>query len=159
MADEQNATERNSSYLFESLEAEQQEAVLYAFSGWPYPRIAKEIKRPYATVRRWFMTGGICKPAYDELIKQQAKENRKQLKKIADKIQEALPDALETLHKSAKGGNWKAAESLLHIGGHAPLTKIQATIDNTDKEHVMAILKELRSDGNTTAVRQDKTTS
>lgn len=135
MADkEQPTTTSNKSFLYETLDQQYQDAILMLYGGWSYQRIAKELKITYGAIRRWFMTGGICKPAYDELLKEHAKENRRKVKKIDKKIDEYLPDALETLYTAARSGNWKAAESLLHIGGKVPVQKIKAEVETKEND-------------------------
>lgn len=142
------ATKRNRTNInelrFDQLEPTQQEAILLVFDGWRYEKIAERLKVRYGTIRAWFMTGGICKPAYDQLLKDQAKANMEILEKMNDEIQKALPDALKELIRSAKRGNWQAAVALLDRGGYSPTQKIEATIDQGEKEEVMGLIKELR---------------
>src|SRR4051794_36027310 len=102
----QKSTSVNKTFLYQGLAQRHQDAVLMLYGGFTYQRIAKELNVKYGTIRDWFMTGGICKPAYDELLKEHSKENRRKVKKIDKKIDEYLPDALETLYTAARSGNW-----------------------------------------------------
>ena len=146
MSVQQNATERNKTLLLDGLDQQYQDAVMLLYGGFTYQRIAKECKVTYSSVRRWFMSGGICKPAYDELLRQKTKENKKLAKQIDAKLKEYAPEALETLYKAAKTGNWLAAQSLLDRAGYSPLNRAQVTIDPDVKNRVMEILREGRKE-------------
>ena len=159
MADRQEPTITDRNYLFQSLDQQYQDAILMHFDGIRYKQIAKELNVKYGTVRDWFMKGGICCAAFQELLDIRSKENKKKAKKIEKKFEEYAPDALETLYESAKAGNWKAAESLLDRAGYSPVQKIKTETDNGDLDKVAEAIDKLSEYAKSTIDTSDKNTA
>jgi len=159
MSNKQRQTTTNKPLIVESLEPQYQDAVFMLFGGMTYQKIAKECNVKYGTVRLWFMTGGLCEPAYKELLALRARENRRKFKSLNKKFEEYAPDALETLHNSTKAGNWKAAESLLDRAGFSPVNKIKAEVENTDDKEVSELVQELRGYVKSDNLQSDKKTA
>ena len=144
MSDKQKTTKHDRPRLIDDLDMKYQEAVVLRFGGMREIQIAKELSVKYATVRQWFERNGICYAAYQELLKERARLNKKRVKKLEEQIQATLPEMVDVLYESGKRGNWMAAQSLLHIGGHQPVQKQEIKIDSPDKENVAESVKDLR---------------
>jgi len=131
-------------YLYEDLPEKQQQAIFYRYGGWRYERIARELGFTYQRVREYFMANGECRAAYDELCSERTQRNKMAMDALKTKIEEMLPEMIEVLEKSAQSGNWQAAMALLDRGGFGPSQKIEATVDQSEKEEVIRLIKELR---------------
>ena len=114
------------------------------FGGISEIKIAKELSVKYITIRQWFAHDGKCYKAYQALIKERARLNKRRVKKLEEQIQNTLPEMVDALYESGKRGNWMAAQSLLHIGGYQPVQKQEIKIDSPDKEDVAGSVKDLR---------------
>lgn len=133
MSKRQKQTIPDKKYLVDSLEPNYQKAIFMRLDGRSHIDIMNTLDCGYTTVRNWFMKGGICHAAYQELLAEVSRERREQFNKLNEKFEEYAPDALETLHSKSKV-SWKAAESLLDRAGFSPVQKIKAEVENKEND-------------------------
>lgn len=153
--DQLKSTSVNRPLLIDQLDKMHADAVVLYFSGCSYLTIANELKVKRQTVAKWFMWNGICKPAYDELIKIDRKRNRKRIEKTMEELKSLLPGSIDALRKAIVSGSWEAGLSVLDRTGYGTTQKIE-TIDPVT-EIVVKIIKpdEQVGDGSDTSVSED----
>jgi hypothetical protein len=102
--------------------------------------LAKVSELAYGTIKHLFEMGRPVRLAYDELVLDRTKALRRQYKHANKKLQEAVPIALETMTHAA-AYKWQAAESVLHMAGYNPSTKIKVETEKNTVDKLADVLK------------------
>jgi AraC-like DNA-binding protein len=126
---------------YEQLAEEYRVAVDMKLENYSYADIAGNAKVKEQTVRKWFMTGGICYDAYQWKRQIRMQERKQRFSEIETQLHEMAADAILTLKRRLKKGSETAAINVLALAGFTPIKKIQE-IPPEDSEE-LKLLREI----------------